>query len=70
MRETLDFLLNLHDLIPNDVTTKVRMTMMVERMFKLSNKEEIENFKCHYHTHEVSVDIGQSQIRLTYNDFI
>ena len=38
-------------LITNDVIMKVRMMMMIEYMFKVSNDEELKNVKCHYNTH-------------------
>ena len=44
--------------------------MMMEHMFKVSNEEELKNVICQYHTHEVSANNGQSQIRLDYNDFL
>ena len=64
VREILDFVLISHDLIPDDVTMKVRMMMMMERIFKVSNDEELKNVKCQYHTHEVSANNGHNQIRL------
>ena len=66
----MDFMLISHDVIPNDVTMKVRMMMMMERMFKMSNDEELQIVKYQYHTHEVSANNGHNQIRLTYNDFL
>ena len=68
--ETLHFMLSLHDLIPNDVSMKVRMMMMMERMFKVRNDEELKNVMSQYHTDEVSANNGHNQIRLTYNDFL
>ena len=44
--------------------------MMMERMFKVSNDEDLKNVKCQYHTHEVSANNGQGEIRLGYNDFL
>ena len=44
--------------------------MIMERMFKVSNEEDLNNVNIQYHTHEVSVNNGQSQIRLAYNDFL
>ena len=44
--------------------------MMMEQMFKVSNEEELKNVNCQYHTHEVSANNGQSQLRLAYNDFL
>ena len=43
--EIVDLMLSSHDLIPNDVTMKVRM-MMMQRMLKSSSGEEHKNFKC------------------------
>ena len=64
MGQTLDFMLSSNDLIPNDNTMKVRMMMMMEHLFKVSNDEELKNVKCQYHTHEVSANNGHNQIRL------
>ena len=44
--------------------------MMMERMFKVRNEEELKNVNFQYHTHEVSANNGQSQLRLAYNDFL
>ena len=44
--------------------------MMMERMSKLSNVEELKNVTCQYHTHEVLANNGQRQIWLAYNDFL
>ena len=33
-------------LITNDVIMKVRMMMMIEYMFKVSNDEELKNVNC------------------------
>ena len=63
-------MLSSHDVIPNDNTIKVRMMMMMESMFKVSNEKDLKNFKCQYHTYEVSGNNVQSQIRLAYNDFL
>ena len=68
--ETLNFMLSSHDLIPNDVTMKVRMTMMMECLFKVSNDEDLKNFMWKYHTHKVSANNGHIEIRLAYNDFL
>ena len=60
MGKTLDFMLIFHDLILNDVTVQVRMMMMMERLFKVSNDEDLKNVKCQYHTHEVSSNNGHN----------
>ena len=70
MGETLDFMLNSHDLIPTDVIMKVRMNFIIERMFKVRNDEDLKNVKFQYHTHEVSTNNCQYQIRLVYNEFL
>ena len=44
--------------------------MMMERMFKVSIEEELKNVNCQYHTHEVSENKGQNQLRLAYNEFL
>ena len=44
--------------------------MMMERMFKVSNEEETKNVNCKYHTHDLSANYGQSQLRLANNDFL
>ena len=44
--------------------------MMMERMFKMRNEEELKNVNCQCHTHEVSENNGQIQIRLAYNEFL
>ena len=43
--ETLNFMLSSFDFIPNEVTMKLKMMMMMESMFKVSNDEEIKNVK-------------------------
>ena len=44
--------------------------MMMERMFKVSNEEELTNVNCQYHIREVSPNNGPKQLRLAYNDFL
>ena len=44
--------------------------MMMERMFKVSNNEDLKNVNCKYYTHEVSANNGHNQIILAYNDFL
>ena len=68
--ETLNFMLRSDNLIPNDVTMKVRMMMMMECMFKVINDEELKNVNCQYQNHEVSANNGHNQMRLAYNDFL
>ena len=67
--ETVDIMLISHDIILSYVTMKVRMMMMMECIFKVSNDEDLKNVKCQYHTHEVSANNGSNQVRLAYNDF-
>ena len=44
--------------------------MTMERMFKVSNEEELKNVNFQYHTHEALENNGKIQITLTYIDFL
>ena len=64
--EDTGFHVRSHDLFPNDVSMKVRNNDDDGTYVK----SELWTSNFQYHTHEVSTNNGQSQIRLTYNDFL
>ena len=42
----------------------------MERIFKVSNEEDLKNVNSQCHTHEVSANNPQIHIRFAYNDFL
>ena len=68
--ETLNLMLSLHDIFPDDFSMKVRIMMMMKHMFKVRNDEELKNVTCQYHTHEVLANNRHNEITLAYNDFL